>query len=423
MRRLGDVRRTTPAGAPASSPASTPASTSGTAPASAPGAAPSATPRTGRTFLSGATGFLGAFLLRDLLEAAGEPVECLVRARGAGDGHDRLRAALTRYGLWHPAYEDLIVPLPGDLAAPSLGLTEADLAALSRRVGTVIHNAAAVNVVAPYTALRGPNVLGTRTLLRVAADAPAGVFHHVSSTSVFAARPGAAPVVTEATAPGPVEGLAGGYGRSKWVAEGVVAAARRDGVPASVHRPARISGDTATGACQEDDLLWRFVKGCVQVGAVPVEAVENTSWVPVDHVSAGIVRLALDPDTAPGSDYHYTDPDAPGLPEVFAALRRQGFELAEVPGTRWLEQVDAQEGNVAKLLLDLRADAEREAERNAERNGPGAEETLFLPVHDSSRTAAALARVGVPAPRITVETVDLYIDYFVRTGFLPRPKG
>ncbi|WNI16130.1 non-ribosomal peptide synthetase [Actinacidiphila sp. ITFR-21] len=386
----------------------------------------------GRTLLTGATGFLGAFLLRDLLESSDEPVECLVRAAGPEQGLDRLRAALTHYGLWRAGYERRIVALPGDLSAPSLGWDRCALTTLSRRAGTVIHNGADVNVLAPYGSLRAANVDGTRELLRVVADAPSGVLHYVSTTSVYAPGGGPGPV-TETTTPGPPDALTSGYAQSKWVAEGIVDLARRHGVPVHVHRPGRIAGDRTTGACQERDLLWQFVKGCVQAGAVPDGTAESTGWVPVDHVSAAIVRLTGE-QLAPGSNFHFTDPSAPTVDRVFTVLRDRGYPLQQVTPDRWLERVGAQTGNVAQLLLGMRSDAQADARGEAgagsgadthARNAlPGAADVAPPAgrAFDSSRTAAQLGRLGIRPPRITDGTVRTYVDYFVRTGFLPAPE-
>ncbi|WP_031088650.1 SDR family oxidoreductase, partial [Streptomyces sp. NRRL WC-3549] len=92
----------------------------------------------------------------------------------------------------------------------------------------------------------------------------------------------------------------------------------------------RISGDTATGACQHLDLLWQLIKGCLQAGAVPDLPHGTTDWVPVDYVSAAVVTLATAGPAGAGT-YHLTNPDAPGLDRVFAAASRLGHELRTVP--------------------------------------------------------------------------------------------
>ncbi|WP_327120823.1 amino acid adenylation domain-containing protein [Streptomyces sp. NBC_01341] len=359
-----------------------------------------------RPLLTGASGFLGAFLLRDLIDSTGGPVDCLVRAEDERRAADRLRANLEHYGLWRPRYADLIRPVPGDLAAPGLGLPPEDRAALVRRLGPVLHNGARVNFAAGYGDLRAPNVAGTEELLRMVADSSSSGMHYISTTSVFAPAPGPV-VITESTPVGPASGLPGGYARSKWVAEGIVGLARERGLPVTVHRPGRISGDTTTGACQDRDLLWQLIKGCLQAEAVPDLPHGTTDWVPVDYVSAAVVALTL---SGPGEadTYHFTNPDAPGLDRVFGTAALLGHELATVPAESWRARVSAQHDNAAQLFLG-------EEDRSPE-------EALDRRCFDSSRTAKAAAALGVHLPHLTDEILARYLAYFQRTGFLPAPR-
>ncbi|WP_299535910.1 non-ribosomal peptide synthetase [uncultured Streptomyces sp.] len=362
-----------------------------------------------RPFLTGASGFLGAFLLRDLIEATGGPVDCLVRAGDARSAADRLRANLERYGLWHPRYADLVRPVPGDLAAPGLGLSPEDRAALVRRLGPVLHNGARVNFAAGYAELRAPNVAGTEELLRLLAESASPGMHYVSTTSVYApvSGPGAGPV-TEQTPTGPAPDLPDGYARSKWVAEGLVSLARERGLPVTVHRPGRISGDTTTGACQDRDLLWQLVKGCLQAGAVPDLPHGSTDWVPVNHVSRAVVALFTS-RPAGSETYHFTHPEAPGLDRVFEVAARLGHDLRTVPADHWRTLVAAQRDNAAQLFL---GDA-----------SPAAQGPAHHRAFDSSRTAAAVEALGVRLPPLTDDTLTRYLTYFHRTGFLPVPGG
>nr|WP_104789760.1 non-ribosomal peptide synthetase [Streptomyces sp. QL37]PPQ60335.1 non-ribosomal peptide synthetase [Streptomyces sp. QL37] len=362
-----------------------------------------------RPLLTGASGFLGAFLLRDLIETTDGPVDCLVRAEDEQRAAHRLRANLERYGLWRPRYADLIVPVPGDLAAPGLGLSAEDRAALARRLGPVVHNGARVNFAAAYGDLRAPNVAGTEELLRLLADSASPGMHYVSTTSVFAPVAGPHPAaVTESTPTGPASDLPDGYAQSKWVAEQLIGLARERGLPVTVYRPGRISGDTTTGACQERDLLWQLVKGCLQAGAVPDLPHGSTDWVPVDHVSAAVVALSATGRTG-AETYHLTNPDAPGLDRVFEAAARLGHELHTVPAPDWQARVAAQHDNAAQLFL---GDA-----------GRTRHEAIDHRDFDSSRTAKAAAALGVHLPLLTDDTLTRYLTYFQETGFLPTPRG
>ncbi|MEU1485842.1 amino acid adenylation domain-containing protein [Streptomyces sp. NPDC005752] len=375
-------------------------------------AAPVPAPRlsrpSARPLLTGASGFLGAFLLRDLMETTDGPVDCLVRAEDEQHAAHRLRANLEHYGLWHPRYAALISPVPGDLAAPGLGLSPEDRTALVRRLGPVIHNGARVNFAAAYDDLRAPNVGGTEELLRLLADSASPGMHYVSTTGVYApvSGPGAA-VITESSPTGPPSGLPDGYARSKWVAEQLVGLARERGLPVTVYRPGRISGDSTTGACQDRDLLWQLIKGCLQAGAVPDLEHGSTDWVPVDHVSAAVVALSASGTTG-DETYHLTNPDAPGLDRVFEAAVRLGHELRTVPAPLWQARVAAQHDNAAQLFL---GDEGRARHGATDHRG-----------FDSSRTAKAAAVLGVHLPPLTDETVARYLAYFHGTGFLPAPR-
>ncbi|MFF5900156.1 amino acid adenylation domain-containing protein [Streptomyces argenteolus] len=360
-----------------------------------------------RPLLTGASGFLGAFLLRDLIETTGGPVDCLVRAEDEHRAADRLRTNLEQYGLWRPRYAELIHPVPGDLAAPGLGLSPADRTALVRRLGPVLHNGARVNFAAAYGDLRAPNVAGTEELLRLLADSASPGMHYVSTTGVYAPGSGSRPVViTESTPTGPSSALPDGYAQSKWVAEQLVGLARGRGLPVTVHRPGRISGDTATGACQDRDLLWQLIKGCLQARAVPDLAHVSTDWVPVDYVSAAVVALSAAGRTDVET-YHHTNPDAPGLDRVFNAAAVLGHDLETVSVAQWQARVAAQPDNAAQLFLG-----------DAGRTRP---ETTDRRRFDSRRTEDAAAAVGVRRPPLTDEVLQRYLTYFHESGFLPAP--
>ncbi|MGN5634244.1 SDR family oxidoreductase, partial [Streptomyces sp. AC154] len=214
--------------------------------------------------------------------------------------------------------------------------------------------------------------------------------------------------ITESTPTGPAPELPDGYGQSKWVAEGLVGLARERGLPVTVHRPGRISGDTITGACQDRDLLWQLIKGCLQAGAVPDLPHGSTGWVPVDYVSAAVVALALS-GPAGAQTYHLTNPDAPGLDRVFEAAARLGHELRTVPAPQWQARVAAQPDNAAQLFLGG--------------EGRSRPEAKDLRRFDSRRTAGAVAALGIHQKPLTDEILVRYLTYFHGTGHLPAPKA
>ncbi|BFZ55961.1 large subunit of alpha-aminoadipate reductase [Savitreella phatthalungensis] len=257
-------------------------------------------------FLTGATGFLGAFLMRDLLERRQTArLVVHVRAKESSAGMIRIRDNLTNYGVWKEDWESRIDIVCGDLSADRLGLTPADWTRLASEVDIVIHNGALVHWVFPYAQLRPANVLGTMSTLQLCAEGKAKVFTFVSSTSVLdtehfvresdrLVNAGESGVSESDDLAGSRTGLGTGYGQSKWAGEFIAREAGRRGLRGTVVRPGYIVSDSRSGVVNTDDFIIRLIKGCTQIGSFP-DIHNNVNMVPVDHVARVTVACALHP--------------------------------------------------------------------------------------------------------------------------------
>ncbi|MEU7227718.1 non-ribosomal peptide synthetase [Streptomyces chrestomyceticus] len=355
--------------------------------------------------LTGATGFLGAFLLRELLRTTDAAVHCLVRAADDARARQRLTETALRYGLDDPGQDSRVVPLAGDLAAPGLGLPAWQLDRLADTVDAIYHCGAGVNLVYPYEQLKAANVDGTAELVRLAGRTRRAPLHHVSTVGVFGAPPAHGGPVRETDVPGPAGELRQGYTQSKWVAERIVWQAAAAGLPVTVHRPSRIAGDSRSGACQTDDYLWRVIKGCVQAGRYPRDVRVLTDLVPVDHVSAAIVALSRTPE-ALGRAHHLVNPRPVPLSDVLGHVRTFGYDLTGLPFTDWAGAIAADPDNAAYPLLGvLESSAETAGALRFAQDG----------------TAALLEPAALHCPATDAELLHRYLDHFVSTGFLPAP--
>ncbi|WP_338674984.1 thioester reductase domain-containing protein [Streptomyces sp. SCSIO 30461] len=357
--------------------------------------------------LTGATGFLGAYLLRDLLRTTRATVHCLVRGTDEADARARLRKNLEWYAFWDGIDTDRLSVVVGDLAQPLLGLAPDRFDTLARGVDAVYHAAAAVNGLYPYAALKDANVTGTAEILRLAARHRTVPVHHVSSTGVFAAEavPGVALKVTDP--PGPAEALSSGYRQTKLVAEQIIGIARERGLPVSVYRVDEISGDTEHGFCQTHDFVWLSMKGIVQAGAVPADPAGIFHLVPVDHVSAAILRLSRD-ERAASRDHHLANGTHLPFSEMTDSLRSLGYRLDELRWDAWVERIRAGRDNAMVPMIDA-----FESTIYSGRNH-------YLSV-DTSRTRELLAGTGIECPPMTRELFEKYVGFFVRVGYFPEP--
>jgi thioester reductase-like protein len=287
-----------------------------------------------RAVVTGATGFVGAFVLAELLRRTPARVTCLVRAGGEAQAAQRLRDTLAKYLLWDESFAARLRVVPGDLAAPRFGLSASRFAELAADVDVVFHSGAYVNFARAYEDLHAANVRGTEEVLRLAALAGGVPVQHVSTLAVHVGQvspDGGA--VDETTPLAPAEGLETGYQQSKWVAEGVVGIARARGIPVTIHRPAVVLGDSATGVHNGADLVWRLVRGCAQIGCYPSDH-EPLYGAPVDHVARAIVALSRRPE-AVNRTFHLIDPEPFSMVDLYERLADHGRVLTEVPYDDW----------------------------------------------------------------------------------------
>ncbi|HEX6709837.1 MAG TPA: thioester reductase domain-containing protein [Rubrobacter sp.] len=357
-------------------------------------------------FLTGATGFLGAFLLDELLDKTKARVHCLVRPRGDADGIKAIETNLRRYDLWRPDRAERIVPVPGDLGEPLLGMDEGDFDALAREVDLVIHTGAVVNLVYPYSALKAANVGGTREVLRLACRHSAKPVHHVSTNGIF--PPDTGRCEEDVDLDDLAEAREDGYGRSKWVAEKLVREAAERGLPVCVYRPGNVSGHSVSGTSNPRDLLGAVVVESVRLGSAPEFEGWRMEMTPVDFVAAAITHIASDPE-ASGGIYHLANPDPPPAEAVFDRLEELGYPLERLPYEEWLDRIDAappEEGSPGEIL------------RGA---APAAEELGDGNVYDDRNARRALRNGGPGRPAIDGELVDTYVRYFAQQGWTGAP--
>lgn len=252
----------------------------------------------GSILLTGATGFFGAFLLRELLTNADylqyENITCIVRGKTKEEAKKRVKDNLEFYGFWEDGFQERIVAINGELSSLRLGLdTEEDYENLAQAIELIFHNAAVVNSVLPYPLLRAPNVVATANILEFAAKSSA-VLHHVSTIGLLA---GSGVQDESEEVPSTALPSLSGYAQSKWVAEQlVIRAVRKLLLPCFIYRPGTLAGHSETGACNPYDTVVRLVVGLAQEGIYCTEATSplprTFPLIPTDWAAWALVTIA-----------------------------------------------------------------------------------------------------------------------------------
>jgi thioester reductase-like protein len=248
-----------------------------------------------QVFLTGATGFLGPFLLRSLLDQTSATYTVLMRGTDPSAARERLTTALEAAGLYDlrtaETFDTRVNVICGDLESPRLGLSDPDWAQLAETIDTIVHNGAWVDYVLDYDALRSSNVEGTRALLSLACDSRRKQFHFISSTTIFGFSDKRN--LLEQDANPEMAGLDFGYAQTKWVSEQLVLQAREQGIDIQVYRPAFLTASTA-GFGHSTDIVVRLLSFMIKYG-VSFSTDIQLSFMPIDIAAHNIAAVMTSP--------------------------------------------------------------------------------------------------------------------------------
>lgn len=370
-----------------------------------------AEPRT--IFLTGVTGFVGAFLLHELLEQTQADIYCLVRAKDLKHAEQRIHDNLVGYNLWRGEYQYRILPLIGDLKLPLFGLSPDTFQMLAETVDVVYHCGSKLSYVAPYEHLEAANVGGTQEALRLATQGKAKPFHFVSSLGILLAYRelvgGQEDDELDATKCPDV-----GYFQTKYVAEKLVRLARDRGIPVTIHRIGLIVGDSDNGVSNPDDFVARMLVGSIKAGYAP--NVRNPmDMTPVNFVAQAMVYLSRQQSSL-GKVFHLLNPQPIHWSDIFDMVIEAGYPVMKLPFADWIDSLDRYADPDTNPLYPLRPFFHI----NFARRMLGISDSAFHAL-GTAQTQEALAGSGMYCTPVDRKLINLFLAQFIRKGYLEQP--
>ena len=369
----------------------------------APGGAPRITrlSEASSVLVTGTTGFLGAFLLDELLRDTGPDTRfyCLVRDRDSGHGEstNRVLDTLRFYGLAGHSAGGRIVPVAGDLTQPRMGLDNDEYRRLAEEVDLIFHCAASVNYAYPYSVAKPHTVGGTLEVLKFACSGATKPIQYISSNGIF---PGGddTPYLESNEIDGFMDRMEGGYNQAKWVSERLVWQAVYRGLPVCIFRPGNIGHHGGMGTVNPNDFLSLIIKACARLGCAPLAPEWFFEMTPVDFLVKAITKISDDPRHL-GRVYNVVQQDPVPADQVFAYMEDHGFVADRAQLGDWKSRLETMANRDDDMELKVLL-------RSLESVEPYLSDTS---VYDISRFSEALSAIGLGMPAVDIDYVTKFL--------------
>jgi amino acid adenylation domain-containing protein/thioester reductase-like protein len=300
----------------------------------------------GAILLTGATGYVGAHVLRELLVQSNLHVYCLVRRKHGMNAEERLQETFNCYFPHEPYlnFQNRVTALEGDVEKFRFGLCDSDYEDVAIRVDAIYHFAADTRLFGPIEDFQRANVQPVQTCIDLAMYRRRKDLHYMSTLAVCGVNP--EPQAKEFSE----DSLSIGqefqnfYESTKFEAECLVKSFESSGCRGFIYRSGNVSGHSTTAQFQRnarDNRFIQFLAACTKVAKLPRERGEGIVLSPIDQVAAGIVALSLEPSLK-GGVFHVDSTYEIAMDEVFAALQDSGLQFDE-----------CEHANFASLFRDL----------------------------------------------------------------------
>ncbi|MDJ0601992.1 MAG: SDR family oxidoreductase [Crocosphaera sp.] len=330
---------------------------------------------TNTTLLTGASGFVGTFFLKELLEHTDLKIFCLVRAADEAAGLERIRKTERKYNAYLPqGWEGRVQIVIGDMSKKQLGLTDEVYQEYANTIDSVYHVAAVDNFYLPYNIIKKTNVVGTVEVADFALEGKIKPFYHVSSCAVS--------LLEEASDPPTIIGLVNGYAQTKYVTEQIIVRLAQKGLPWSSFRlgylytlgisnvdldphvsfnkllqlVAKAYDKVEDDFFIEADAFENFLMAIPEIGCVP-DLDANFDLMPVEYGAKAIIKTSLLPISELKSCYTFYNPRPLDWSDIVNYFKKSNNKIEKVPlntfVNKYAEYVRHTDDNSIKLLKSV----------------------------------------------------------------------
>jgi long-chain acyl-CoA synthetase len=298
--------------------------------------------------LTGATGLLGSYLLKILLEK-GHKVYALSRCRKNKTAHERVNDLLDFWdGDANLIHRKNLIVIDGDITLHNFGVSQKDILHLVKSEAEVIFHCAALTAFkAQSQLLREINVLGTKNVLDFALSCKMlGKINHISTAFVVGDKNG---INFTEEMRGLGQGFYNDYERTKYEAEIIVENYKqRNDLQVSIFRPGLIIGESTDGKTNNFNFFYEphrfFSQGLYEDFPMNLEC--SLNLINIDTAAKAIFLLGNRDES---KTYHIVSPEDTSN-HFFAKLSSNFFGF-KIPKFSPVEKFDFSKWTSTQKLL------------------------------------------------------------------------
>lgn len=249
-------------------------------------------------FLTGATGYIGMYVLRGLLEKTKAHIHCLVRAKNGLSAWKRLSI---NYG-WYfkhsglEQYRHRITVIEGDIGQENFGIEPGKFNDLCALIDAIYHLAADTNLLNDTGYTEKQNVGAVTSAIKMASSIKAKDLHYTSTLAVSGVNQGSQTVIFSERCLDIGQRFQNSYELNKYRAEVLMQEFITAGGSGFIYRAGNVSGHSQTGRFQinaEENRFVQFLRAVIAVGKIPPVMDESITFTSVDAVADAILTLSL----------------------------------------------------------------------------------------------------------------------------------
>jgi len=295
--------------------------------------------------LTGATGFLGIHILKELYLTTSGTIYCLIRGR---DSRRRLIETLKFYfpELSPTRVLERVIAIKGDITDPNLGLSPEDYHMLSSKVKLVIHCASLVKHLGNYSEFEKINVQGTEHIISFCrrSHAPLCYISTVSVSGNYMYQGSEKKSFSEEDFYIGQDLSLNVYIRSKFEAEYLIQKARESGLNAIIFRVGLLTGRFADGQFQiniDENAYYRRLRSIFALKCLPEHTFEeDIELTPVDLCARALVTI-LNSKEKKQPVYHLYNHNFIKIKDFMAAVKTFGLEVNSIPTNKFMTLVSS----------------------------------------------------------------------------------